>query len=107
MELEVKPNASFSETFNVDMVRLGLIYAEHYKRNGKVFVGMFLKFNSVRSGSEMVVRCSKKIGVFDEAKETGQDFSGYAAKFNLTDYWKQVLADILLIIYYMNYETKS
>lgn len=96
--------SSFSETFNAGMVGLALVYAEHYEKNGRTFISLFLTAKSVRTGSEMAVRCAKKIGVFDEAKETGINFLEYASRFDLTDYWKGIFADILLLIYYINHE---
>jgi hypothetical protein len=97
--------SSFSETFNAGMVGLALVYAEHYEKNGRTFINLFLTAKSVRTGSEMAVRCAKKIGVFDEAYNTGKDFSDYAYRFvGLTESDKALLADILLLIYYINHE---
>lgn len=83
-------------------ISLSLVYAGIYKKDGNHFVRCFIKYGSIRTVCEAIVTEYKKNGAFDECKLTGQDFTTYANKQPVGEKWKQVLADILLIIYNLN-----
>ena len=93
--IEIKAD-EISEIINKGLIELSLVYAGIYKKNGKNFVTCFIKFGSIRTCCEAIVNEYKNNGAFDECVG---DFTEYANKQPVGDKWKQVLADILLIIY--------
>ena len=86
---------------------LALKYAAVYKDNGFNFINCFLKYKSIRSACAEIVKVMKDEGIFQEAENTGKDFTEYSEKFNLNEKDKKTLAEILLIIYAITTETVS
>lgn len=94
-----KEAGEFNKVWNAGFIELSQLYAKEYVKNPKNFIVCFLKYKTVRSCCEAIVITYKQIGAFKECQATGKDFSDYANKLNLSDKWKRVLAEILLIIY--------
>jgi hypothetical protein len=93
--IEIKAD-ELSEIINKGFIELSLVYAGIYEKDGKNFVTCFIKYGSIRTVCEAIVSEYRKIGAFDEM--TG-DFTDYANKQPVGEKWKNVLADVLLIIF--------
>ena len=74
---------------------------------GLISSTVFLKYKSIRSACAEIVKVMKDEGIFQEAENTGKDFTEYSEKFNLNEKDKKNLAEILLIIYAITTETVS
>lgn len=79
-------------------------YAREYKKSGKNFVRCFIKYPSVRTNCIWIRSTCTRNGIMQEAKEMGKDFSEWAGKVGLDEYNTGLLSDMLVLIYYMNYE---
>ena len=85
--------------YDQGFLNLSILYASEYSKSGKNFVTCFLKYKSIRLVCEQIVLVYKKLGIFEDCKKDGKDFTGYANKQVISGKSKEILADILLIIY--------
>ena len=87
------------DILNEGSMALVMTYARQYQENPKNWIQCYLKFQSIRSACKMIVKTFKDSGVFEDCKKCGKDFSEYANKQKLELKWKNVLSEILLIMY--------
>jgi hypothetical protein len=81
--------------------RLMFVYAEEYKRDPRSFIQSFLKYDSIKMASCLVIFNARKQGLLNEVDK---DFSDWVNKRDLPERWKPVLSNLLLIIWAVNNE---
>lgn len=91
--------SKISSIVNPHMVNLSFVYANEYKKNGKVFINCFLKYPGIRTACAFIIQAYKQNGAFRECQESAPDFTEYVSKLKLADHWRRVLAETLQIIY--------
>ena len=99
-ENNVSPT-QISEIVGSNMIDLGVTWAKLYKLNGKTFINTLVKFQSMRTAAAWVVWSYKYYGIFEDCRSTGKDFAGYCNKLDIEEKFKRVLAELLLVLYFI------
>lgn len=99
-ENNVSPT-QISEIVGSNMIDLGVTWAKLYKQDGKTFINTLVKFQSMRTAAAWVVWSYKYYGIFEDCKSTGKDFTGYCNKLDIEEKFKMVLAELLLVLYFI------
>lgn len=90
-----------SEIVSSYMLDIGVLWAKLYKQDGKTFINTLVKFQSMRTAAAWVVWSYKYYGIFEDCKSTGKDFTGYCNKLDIEEKFKRVLAELLLVLYFI------
>lgn len=88
-----------SQQVDEGFIELSITYARLYQENPRVFLGCFIKYETIRQACAFIVQAFKKVGAFKECLETGKNFDDWAAKQNVPEKYKRVLSEFVLIIY--------
>lgn len=77
--------------------KLLLMWVDQYKKDPKVVINCFLKYESVRTSVTLITFWGRKKGVLKELE--GKDFTEYVNKQPLEEKWKPVLNKFLIILW--------
>ncbi len=83
------------DPYHDGLMHLAGVYADGYRKDGRVWIGTFLKFKSIRSVCRAIILRLKRTGEYDLLTA---DFSDYCKRFD-TD--RELLNDMLKLIYYL------
>ena len=83
-----------SEIYSDGLLKIAVIYAEYYTKNGKGFVTSFLKFKSIRTQCAAVLNEFEKIQRYDPDEK----ICDYVGKLRLDEKQTRLLARTLKMI---------
>ena len=95
-------DSDFLKILDDGLLNLGqnclITFSKEYKDNPKAFINSFIKYDSIKMVCEYVIKYARRSGILDEL-EGQKDFTEWAFKQRISEKWKPVLSELLLIIW--------